>query len=412
MTNRYDPLYASDLGASPADLGLLTSLSSAVSSIVAIPMGWAVEQYSVKKVMLFNIGLFLVHLTIMGFAGDWLLLIPAYVVSTRLLRMGPLVDIIFVTTVQPERRSTVISVSRVVQNVLAIFSPMLAAFVVTYFGGINAQGIRPLYFIQFAIMASLFVLVARYLPPTLGRVDRRRTSDSRISSLVRGYRDALKGEPYLQRWVALRVIQGFSTSLATPFIALWLVAAKGATPYVLGIIGSTSILVSLLLQIPAGRLADRYGRKKVYLPLRLVAFIGSFLAMLAPNPEFLIVAGLLGGYATGALGGGIAGAAMPLFVTWWWESVPEEKRGRFFGIEGLFGLASVPAAILGGVLWQHGYQMQVLLIPIIIQLVIVFPLLYTVPDIIRAIEHPDTAHPPETSQTTATVHQVKRRKNE
>jgi MFS family permease len=384
MTNRYDPLYVSDLGASPANLGFLTSLSSAVSSIIAIPMGWAVEHYSVKKVMLFNIGLFLVHLVIMGVAGNWLFLIPAYIVSTRLLRMGPLADIIFVTTVQPERRSTIISLSRVIQNVLAIFSPMIAAFVVTYFGGINAQGIRPLYFIQLVIMAFLFVLVARYLPPSLGRVDQRRTSDSRVSSLVRGYRDALKGETFLQRWVALRIIQGFSTSLATPFIALWLVEAKGATPYILGLIGSTSILVSLILQIPAGRLADRYGRKKVYLPLRFIAFIGSFLAMLTPYPEFLIVAGLLGGYATGALGGGIAGAAMPLFVTWWWESIPEEKRGRFFGIEGLFGLASVPAAILGGILWQQGYQMQILLIQIIIQLVIVYPLLYTVPDIIRS----------------------------
>jgi MFS family permease len=262
MTNRYDPLYASDLGASPANLGFLTSISSAVSSIIAIPMGWAVEHYSVKKVMLFNIALFLVHLAIMGFAGNWLILIPAYIVSTRLLRMGPLADIIFVTTVKPERRSTVISLSRVLSNVLAIFSPMIAAFVVTSFGGINAQGIRPLYFIQLAIMGSLFVLVARYLPPTLGRVDQRKKTGSSVSSLVTGYRDALKGEKFLQRWVALRVIQGFSTSLATPFIALWLVESKGATPYILGIIGSTSILVSLLLQIPAVRLADRYGRKK------------------------------------------------------------------------------------------------------------------------------------------------------
>lgn len=384
MTNRYDPLYATDLGASPANLGLLTSISSAVSSIIAIPMGWAVENYSVKKVMLFNIALFLVHLVIMGLAGNWLMLIPAYIVSTRLLRMGPLADIIFVTTVKPERRGTIISLSRVINYVLAIFSPMIAAFVVTSFGGINAQGIRPLYFIQLAIMGSLFFLVARYLPPTLGRVDQRKKSGLSLSNLVNSYRDALKDEKYLQRWVALRIIQGFSTSLAIPFIALWLVESKGVTPYILGIIGSTSILVSLILQIPAGRLADKYGRKKVYLPLNFLAYIGTFLAILAPNPEFLILAGLFGGYATGTLGGGAAGAAMPLFVTWWWESVPEEKRGRFFGIEGLFGLASVPASILGGILWQQGYQMYVLLIPIIIQLVIVYPMLYMVPDIIRS----------------------------
>ena len=131
-------------------------------------------------------------------------------------------------------------------------------------------------------------------------------------------------------------------------------------------------------------LADKYGRKRVYFLTYSLTYLGTFLAILAPEPEYLIFAGLLGGYATGALGGGIGGVAMPLFVTWWWESVPEEKRGRFFGIEGLFSLAGIPASILGGILWQQGYEIPVLLIPIIIQIIVVFPLLYTVPDIIRS----------------------------
>jgi hypothetical protein len=72
-----------------------------------------------------------------------------------------------------------------------------------------------------------------------------------------------------------------------------------------------------------------------------------------------------------------------MFVTWWWESVPEEKRGRFFGIEGLFGLAAIPASILGGILWQGGYVMQALLIPVLLEVLVVMPLLATVADIIH-----------------------------
>jgi len=104
MTTRYDSLYAADLRADPVNIGLLTSISQAFSSIIAVPMGWAVENYSVKKVMLLNIALFVVHLAIMGLAGNWLMLIPAYIISTRLLRMGPLADIIFVTAADPQRR--------------------------------------------------------------------------------------------------------------------------------------------------------------------------------------------------------------------------------------------------------------------------------------------------------------------
>jgi MFS family permease len=366
MTNRYTSLYVMALGASPTNLGLLTSISQAARSLISVPMGWAVENYSVKKVMLLNLALFTVHLAILGFAGNWLILIPAYIISTRMVRMGPLADIIYVTAVEPERRGTIISISRVIGNILGVFAPMIAAFVVTHFGGLNAQGIRPLYFIQLAITIFIILIVARSLPPTLGRVDKREKSGLSLSRLINDYRDSLKGEKYLQRWVVLRIIMSFNRSLVTPFIVLWLVESKGATPYILGIIGSTSLIVTLLLQIPAGHLADKYGRKKVYFLINSLTYIGTLIAILAPEPNYLILAGIIGGYATGVLGGGIGGVAMPLFVTWWWESVPEEKRGRFFGIEGLFGLAGIPSSILGGILWQQGYQMHILLFPIIV----------------------------------------------
>jgi MFS family permease len=386
MTNRYDPLYAADLGANAVDIGVLSSISSAFSSIIAIPMGWAVENYSLKKVMLLNLTLFAVHLVIMGVSNNWLMLIPAYIISTRLLRLGPLADITFVTAVKPKRRGTVISLSRVIQNILSVFAPMTAAIIVTYFGGpiINAQGIRPLYFFELAIITFVFIMVTRYLPPTLGRVDKREKSGKGWSSLISDYGNALKGEKYLKRWVILRIIQTFCTSFVNPFLAIWLVEFKGADAITLGVIGSTSLIVTLILQIPAGNLADRIGRKKVYFTLYSMTFVGAILAILAPSKGVLIFAGLIGGYATGALGGGMAGVATPLLVTWWWESVPEEKRGRFFGIEGLFNLASIPASFLGGILWEEGYILPVLIIPILIELIVVFPLLATVPDIIRS----------------------------
>lgn len=386
MTTGYDPLYAADLGADPVDIGLLTSISQAFSSIIAVPMGWAVENYSLKKVMLLHLALFAVHLAIMGLAGNWLMLIPAYIISTRLLRMGPIADIIFVTAVEPQRRGTVIGLSRVVWNVLNVFAPMIAAMIVASFGGINAQGIRPLYYLELVLAIAVLLLVARYLPPTLGRFDKRDRSDSNRTSLIRDYLGVFKGEKHLRRWVVLRVIQTFATNLATPFTALWLVEVKGTTAYTLGILGSTSLIVSLVLQIPAGRLADKIGRRKVYFALRPISYVGTFLAILAQSPEFLILAGLLGGYASssGGVDAGISGVAQPLFVTWWWESVPEEKRGRFFGVEGLFGLAAIPASILGGILWEEGYIMQVLLVPILLEVVVVMPMLATVPDIIRS----------------------------
>jgi len=388
MTTRYDSLYAKDLGANPVDIGLLTSISQVFSAAIAIPMGWAVENYGVKKVMLLNIALFALHLAIMAMSDNWLMLIPAYIISTRLLRMGPLADIIFVTATEPQHRGTIISLSRVVWNILNVFAPMVAAVVIANFGGekIQAEGIRPLYVIELALSIFVFVLVARYLPSTLGDVDKRANAGSKRTSILQDYLGALKGEKYLKRWVILRIVQTFAMSFAMPFVVLWLVYSKGADAYLLGILGSTSLIVSLVLQIPAGRLADKYGRRMIYFALRPMSYLGTFLAIIAQSPELLLISGLIGGYASSSGQGdaGISGVSSPLFVTWWWESVPEEKRGRFFGIEGIFSLAAIPASIIGGIMWQQGYVLQVLIIPIILEAIVVLPLLATVPDIIRS----------------------------
>jgi MFS family permease len=163
-----------------------------------------------------------------------------------------------------------------------------------------------------------------------------------------------------------------------------MVNVKGATPYILGISGTASVVMALVFQIPAGRLSDVIGRKKVYFILRPLCFAGTILMILAPRPEYLIGVGVLGAVALGAgMGGGVGGVSSTPFVTMFWEMVPKEKRGRWFGIEGLMNLSTIPASILGGFLWQQGLKVEVLLIPIILEVLIVMPILATIPDTLR-----------------------------
>jgi hypothetical protein len=46
-------------------------------------------------------------------------------------------------------------------------------------------------------------------------------------------------------------------------------------------------------------------------------------------------------------------------------------------------LSTIPASILGGFLWQQGLKVEVLLIPIILEVLIVMPILATIPDTLR-----------------------------
>jgi MFS family permease len=387
LTMQYTQLYATDLGADALDLGLLNSITAAVSSIVSVPLGWVTEKYTVRKVLLLGLACAAMSAAISALAGNWLMLIPAFVIGARLVRIMPLADIIFITATQSQHRATVMGLSRVAWGTLNLFAPMAAALIIANSGGISAQGIRPLYYIQLVLTVLVLLFMARKLQPLPSHVDRKAGRPGlKGGTFIQDFRELFQGEKWLKRWMALRVIQQFGNSLATPFVALWMVNVKGATPHIIGMMGTASAITSLALQVPAGRLADRIGRKRVFLLLRPVSYLGTFLLILAPRPEYLILVGLLGaaGAARGA-GGGIGGVSFTPFITMFWEMVSDEKRGRWFGIEGLMSLSTIPASILGGVLWQQGLMTEVLLLPILIEVLLVIPILTTVPDTLETM---------------------------
>jgi MFS family permease len=63
------------------------------------------------------------------------------------------------------------------------------------------------------------------------------------------------------------------------------------------------------------------------------------------------------------------------------ELVPLEQQGKWGGLLGLFtGLATIPAPIIGGLIWRELGPMYVFIIPIVFDLLFRVPLLATVPE--------------------------------
>jgi MFS family permease len=385
LTTQYNSLYTTSLGANAFQLGLLNSIMLTASSLASIPLGWAIGKYSIKKVMLFGFTCATISSIIYAFAGNWWMLVPAFIISSRLVRMGSLSDMIFVSGTDPSQRATVMSLSRVVWGILNLTAPIIAALIVARYGGINYQGIRPLYFLQLLSTLFVFIFISKYFKSLSNQsVKRDEKNVSNDSNFIQGYLDFFKGEKWLKRYVALRFVLMFSMNIAMPFASLWMVNIKNATPYTLGIMGTLSVLTSLVFQIPVGRLSDKVGRKKMFFLLRPFCYLGTILMIFAPRSEYLLVVGVLGAVASGGdIFGGIGGVSYTPFFTMFYEMVPQEKRGRWFGIEGLLNLSMIPASILGGVLWQQGYKMEVMIIPVILEVFIVMPLLASVPETLK-----------------------------
>ena len=386
LPTQYKQLYATSLGANPVELGSLDSLGSVASSIISVPSGWIADRYDAKKVILIGLALTAVVSVIYCLANNWWTLIPAIVLSGACMRLVlPYVDALFINHAKPQQRSMVMSLSRTLWAIPGIFTSMIAALIVTYFGGVNATGIRPLYFIQLAMSASVFVSIVFCLKPSSDTSMENTVEDMKKGGgFIQDFRDVFNGERWLTRWIIIMIIRELEIRLSMPFTPLWMVDVKGADAYILGVMGTASTLMQILLQIPAGRLADKIGRKRVFYIFRPFAYLGTLLMIVAPGPEYFILVGFLG--ALGLAGqGGLGGVSFIPFITMNFEMVPASKRGRWLGLLGFFNILCFPASIIGGVMWQQGLMIEVLLLPILLEVLVAIPILSTIPDTLGRI---------------------------
>jgi MFS family permease len=389
---QYDQLYITALGANPIELGSLNAVGTAVNSIVSSPMGWAADKYGVKKVMTFGLALTIIAAGIYGLSANWLMIIPAIIITQiGMMLIMPLTDTIFIGTTSSKQRATAIGFSRALWAIPCSFVPMVAALIVVAFGGIGAQGIRPLYFIELTLELLVLLLVIVMLKPLLPSQPRKADAPAKNvggsglkeAGFIGDLRKLFEGETKLKRWLLIYSLRQVSTSMASPFVPLWVVTVKGADPYILGVMGTIGVITSVFLQIPVGSLADRIGRKKAFFLLHPMLALGTFLLILAPSPEYLAIVGLLGafGLRVGLVGaGGIGSLGQTPYITMFWEMVPAEKRGRWIGTANMFNILSLPASILAGFMWQQGFMVWVLLFPLIVDVLFILPLFFTVPE--------------------------------
>lgn len=133
--------------------------------------------------------------------------------------------------------------------------------------------------------------------------------------------------------------------MVLPVLAIYGQDLEGASPQMLGIALGIYGLTQALLQIPAGTLSDRFGRKPVIIIGLLIFAAGSALAATADNVYELVIGRALQG------SGAIASAIMALVT----DLTREENRMKAMASIGAsIGLAFSVALVLGPLLAQTG----------------------------------------------------------
>ena len=155
-------------------------------------------------------------------------------------------------------------------------------------------------------------------------------------------------EPDPRRWRALSVtlVAGFMTLLDVSIVSVALPSMREALDAsasgVQWVVSGYALTFGLVL-VPAGRLGDAFGRRRIFLVALAGFVLASAAAGAAPNAELLVAARLLQGVAAGFLAPQNSALIQQLFRG------PE--RGKAFGLFGAtVGLSTAIGPVVGGLL--------------------------------------------------------------
>jgi MFS family permease len=259
----------------------------------------------------------------------------------------------------------------VTAGLLGMIGPMLAAWLVTSFGGVNKEGIRPIFFIALAItMGTLYLIYSRLS-------DRKWSISSQTrQNFFSSFYSVIQEGRYLKRWLLLAAIGNLPLGMIFPFSQVFANEVKGADGFVLGAMVTGASLTSIVLAIPLGRLADRVGRKRVIFLTTPLFWASNFMLIWATGPFWLIIAGVLQGFFW---------IGAPIAMAMEREMVPADRMGRWLGITRFVRmLISATMAFLAGVIWDKIGPQYVFLTFIGIEFGIRMPLLVTVPETLNS----------------------------
>lgn len=367
LAEQYTSIYIRALGASPVELGMARSLSGVASTVISLPLGVLQDRYSLRKIYLVGITLLTVVPLVYATARSWEFILPAVFLLGLAQRLGGCATICDVS-LQNRDRATARAMCEGVGASPTLFAPLVGAALVGLFGGISAEGIRPLFWIQFLVRIGLVT----FMMLNLREIARDGQGADIEVGVLAGFAEMRRVGRALPQCLAFLALSFVGKTLLLTFMYPYAHEIKGAGALVIGGMTAAMTLCEGVLATVFGRIADRTGRKRAYYMLVIPTISGILLLSFANGTPTLLLAGFLLGFRVISE---VLLSSLPA------ELVPSRYIGRWRGVIGLCtGLVAIPAPILGGLLWESVGPHTVFLAVAAIDLFAVLPLVSTLPE--------------------------------
>jgi len=292
----YWSLFILELGATKELLGMLQMIETVTQLVCQLPGGILADRFGRRRLIVYSSIFRVASPIIYLFSTHWTHIAPGLFLGSLSMLGLPAMNALIAESLPLISRGAGISAYRAVTWMPMIITGLLGGVIMDTYGVV--QGVK------FCVAATLIVSILsvllrwRFITETLEmtqvKEDERKKEASQKDSILQQMR-TMPREIWIVTVVA--ALSGFAIRIVMSFMVVYAVEVVGLTNTEWGIIGTAVSLISTVLTIPAGILADRIGRKPCITVSRILSPISILGFTFAGNFWHMFSVRVIGGVA-------------------------------------------------------------------------------------------------------------------
>ena len=335
LWKKFLPKYLEALGASTGVIGLFGTAEDFFDAIYQYPGGWIADRLGRRSAFLIFVALASAGYVVYLLSPSWpFLFLGLGLVMAWQSMASPGIFALIGDSLPRERRAMGFTLQSILKRVPIVIAPVAGGVLIGSLGVVN--GIHVALLITLGLALATMVLVSRI------NITIKVSRETGIIGVWRSFHTALKR--LLISDVIIRTCEGMTGVITI----LYVTNVQHFTIKQYGTLVAIQMTTSILVYIPAGKIADRVGRKP-FVIATFVSFALFPLAIIAASNFVLIVLAFVIG--------GLREIGEPSRKAMIVDFAQDNVRARSVGLYYLIrSLSITPAAAIGGFLWSFAPQ--------------------------------------------------------
>lgn len=331
LWKKFLPKYLEALGASTGVIGLFGTAEDFFDAIYQYPGGWIADRFGRRRGFLIFVALASAGYLVYLFSNSWPIVFFGLALAMAWQSMAsPGIFALIGDALPRERRAMGFTLQSILKRVPIVIAPIAGGLLIASLGVV--KGIHLALLITIGLALVTMVLVSRI------NIAVKASHTTSIIGVWQTFHTVLKR--LLISDVIIRTCEGMTGVITIIYVT----NVHHFTIKQYGILVAVQMITSILVYIPAGKIADRVGRKP-FVIATFVSFALFPLAIIAASSFVLIVIA----FVIGGLREIGEPARKAMIVDFAQDNVRARSVGLYYLIR---SLSITPAAAIGGLLWS------------------------------------------------------------